>query len=243
LIPEVGAEHEFEIEHMDIRPEFEVLKPYFAKTLKLKKVRIDIMVKFLNGNPIIQKASSNDLKKINRDIIDSVKFQFVIKEIIGKPATGKENLLDVKQVLEQNQSPLYGTEQNLLEDILKNKNIRHYRQLVYLSQKHESKILKLRFILSPFSFVFLLSGNKQYHIVWETLDTEEATYIWHCEKTLSALKIKLKEIDADIGKIRIGGRQAYLGTQADKFSRIVHDYSNERKGFIVWKDSLEEKLL
>jgi hypothetical protein len=34
------------------------------------------------------------------------------------------------------------------------------------------------------AFVFLLIGEYQYHIVMETLDTEEATYIWHVPKVL-----------------------------------------------------------
>jgi hypothetical protein len=35
--------------------------------------------------------------------------------------------------------------------------------------------------------VFLLSGSYQYHLVWETLDTEEATYIWHIGKSIDEL--------------------------------------------------------
>jgi hypothetical protein len=27
------------------------------------------------------------------------------------------------------------------------------------------------------------------------------------------------------------------------FSRIVHNYSDDRKGFVVWKDDLEERLV
>jgi hypothetical protein len=45
------------------------------------------------------------------------------------------------------------------------------------------QILRIRFVLTPFSFLFLLHGNKKYHIVWETLNSEEATYIWHFEKS------------------------------------------------------------
>ncbi len=146
------------------------------------------------------------------------------------------------QANEQN-NPLYGSENELLDDILKNKNVKHYRQLVYLSKKHESKILKLRFVLTPFSFVFLLSGKQQFHIVWETLDTEEATFIWHIDKKIASLKAKLKQIDADLGTIRAKGRQQYMEIQTGNFSRIVHDYSEDRKGFIIWKDMLEEQLI
>ena len=244
LIRNNNVEMEFEIENSEMRPEFEVLKPYFEKILKIKKIKIDVVAKFQNGVPLFHSASSHDLSKINREIIDSVKFHFVSKGIMGRSPSNEENLLDIKQVQANDKdfAALYNSEQDLLNDILKNKNVRHYRQLVYLSQKHESSILKLRFVLSPFSFVFLLSGKQRYHIVWETLDTEEATYVWHIDKTLIALKHRLKIIDSDIGKIRTGGRQQYLGTTSD-FSRVVHDYSDNRKGFIVWKDFLEERLI
>lgn len=245
LIPTNNIEVEFEVENSEMRPEFEVLKPYFVKVLKMKKIKIDVLAKFQNGVPLLHSATSNDLNKINREIIDSVKFHFVSKGIMVRFASNEENLLDINQVQEDGKgsAPLYNSEQDLLDDILKNKNAKHYRQLIYLSQKHESSTFKLRFVLSPFSFVFLLSGKQQYHIVWETLDTEEATYIWHVDKNITALKNKLKQIDAELGTIRSKGRQHYMGAQTDDFSRIVHDYSEGRKGFIIWKDLLEERLV
>lgn len=111
-----------------------------------------------------------------------------------------------------------------------------------MAQKHESTILKMRFVLSPFSFVFLLSGENEYHIVLETLDTEEATYLWHIEKDRQMLKAKLAEIDQQLSFIRNNGRQEFLESKPSNFSRIVHDYAEGQKGFISWKDALEERL-
>ena len=79
-------------------------------------------------------------------------------------------------------------------------------------------------------------------MVWETLDTEEATYIWHIEKTVHELERKIREIDKLLGLIRINGRQEYLEKNPENFSRIVHGYSEDQKGLIIWKDLLEEKL-
>src|SRR5947199_5019631 len=78
---------------------------------------------------------------------------------------------------------LFSSEAALFDDILNIKNSKHYLQLKYLSSKHEASVLKLRFVLQPFSFLFLLAAEKKYHIIWETLDSEEATYIWHTNKT------------------------------------------------------------
>lgn len=140
-------------------------------------------------------------------------------------------------------SDLYGSEEELLENILNNQQIKHYRQLKYLASRHERNILKLRFVLTPFSFVFLMAGNQYYHLVLETLDTEEATYIWHIKKDINSLRNKLDDIDRDIETIRNKGRQFFLEQEPVEFSKVLHDYSDERRGFVIWKDQLEERLV
>ena len=111
-----------------------------------------------------------------------------------------------------------------------------------LSDLHLGNVLKIRFVLSPFAFVFLLAGKEQYHIVMETLDTDEATYIWHTSKEVSELKNTLHNVDKDLNKIRNDGRFAFLQSIPINFSRVLHDYSDERNGFVIWKDDLEQYL-
>ena len=86
-------------------------------------------------------------------------------------------------------------------------------------------------------------GIEQFHIVMETLDTEEATYIWHINKNIQLLRQNLLTIDKDLNIIRNKGRHVFLDNQPENFSRILHDYSDERKGFVIWKDILEERLV
>ena len=216
-VKETNMDLEFEIENDDIRPEFEVLKSYFSKILNLKQVKIDLFAEFVNDKLISQMAQSPDLEKFNREIIDTVKFKFVTKNYFGKVPISKfqRNLLDINQLQtgENGNSQLFDTEEEILESILKNRSFRHYRQIRYLANSHLSSILKIRFVLSPFSFVFLLSGAEQFHIVMETIDTEEATYIWHIDKDITLLKYKLKEIDLSINVIRNEGRQIFLESQ------------------------------
>jgi hypothetical protein len=38
------------------------------------------------------------------------------------------------------------------------------------------------------------------------------------------------------------GRQAYLEIAPENFSRIVHDYSEDNRVFVLWKSQLEERL-
>ena len=237
-----GKEVEFEIANLNVRPEFSVLKPYFIRFLKSTTVLAEIRATLQHNRLVFKSASSDDLDKINREVIESVKFRFLNKEIIkGLPAS-EENLLDAEKIQGGFKQLIYANEDELLESILALKQYKHHRHLRYLSQKHERTIVKLRFVLEPFSFVFLLAGNNQYHLVWETLNTEEATYIWHIEKSAYELERSIKRVDSLLGQIRSKGRHQYLETNPEQFSRIVHDYSNDQKGFIIWKDQLEEKL-
>jgi len=242
-IEEIQADLDFDIENLGIRPEFEVLKPYFAKALKSKNVKIRIHAEFENRKIVSQLATSTDISKISREIIEGVKFRFITKHFLEKPKSeDSTELIDINQ-LQADKESLYHSGEELLSDILNNKNYRHKRHLQYLADRHEKTILKIRFVLSPFSFVFLLKGKEHFHLILETLDTEEATYNWYFDADKRKLPGILKLIDEDLNTIRNKGRQAFLENAPVNFSRVHHDYSDDKKGFIIWKDSLEERLI
>ena len=230
----------FEIENEEFRPEFEVLKPYFIKVLKSKSVMIDIYAELENGVILSQLATSSDIENINKEIVESVKFQFLNKTFVGQIPTSKQNILTTNE-LPKNQN-IYSDAESILEDLLKVKQYKHSKHIQFLADKHERNVMKLRFALQPFSFVFLIAGEQNYHIILETLDTEEATYIWHTDKSKTAILEAVKQIDKELNIIKEKGRQAYLETNPQNFSRIVHDYSDNNKGFIIWKGQLEERL-
>lgn len=240
---EMKTELEFDIENFEIRPEFEVLKAYFSKTLKLKNITVTIHAEFVEGKLISQLALSYDIKKITRGLIESVKFTFIEKTFLGKPnAIGKENLLDINQLQNEKNAKLYDSGYELLNDFLQNQSYKHQKHLHYLAEHHDRSILKIRFVLNPFSFVFLLAGKTGFHIVLETLNTEEATYIWHFDNDKQSLPNKLMLIDSYLNTIRKDGRQIFIKNAPNNFSRILHDYSDERKGFIIWKDLIEVRI-
>jgi Uncharacterized protein conserved in bacteria len=244
-VPEIPIEAEFEVENKEMRPEFEVLKPYFAKFLKVKSIRVNLSYEIEFDKIKSHIAFSEDLDKINKELVEAVKFRFVSKNLVGRiPDVKSNNLLDVHQLQESSiDNSLYKSGEELIDEILKIKDVKHYEQLRYLATKHDRSVLRVRFVLLPFSFVFLLTGEYQYHIVWETLDTEEATYIWHIEKHKPTLKNKLREIDQDLGYIRSNGRQAFIDKPRENFSRIIHDYGDAKKGFILWRDQLQSRLV
>lgn len=245
FVEEFKQDINFEIENADIRPEFEVIKEYFIKLLKKKIITVDIEIHYSAYEIISANATSEDIDKINSGIIDSVRFEFVKREIISFKGKSVDitilNTID-NLITDKNATKLFKTEQDIIDDILSVKNSKHYHQLKYLSAQHLSSVLKIRFILQPFSFLFLLVGERQYHIVWETLYREEATYIWHFEKTMDALRSGLKEIEIILNEIKATSKIDYLKKEHDNFSRVMHDYSDAKSGFVAWKGAMEEKL-
>ncbi|OWW24467.1 hypothetical protein B4Q04_14205 [Zobellia sp. OII3] len=235
-----GASLEFEIENEEVQPEYEVLKPYFAKVLNSKSITVRIQIGFENDTVVSQLATSEDIDHINKEIVDSVKFQFIEQKFIRSGKFGnKEDIEEGSKTI----GSFFGSEENLLENLLKNSDYVHHKQLLYLSNKHLYEKLKIRFVLNPFSFVFLLEGEQKFHIVLETLDTKEATYVWHLSKEHSFFKIELEHINRKLNWIRNNGRQSFLETKRENFSRIIHDYSEDKKGFYKWKNALEERLV
>ncbi len=232
----------FDIENWNVRPEFEVLKPYFEKYLKSKIISIHIIVVIKEDTIIAQTATSIEIQKLNREIIESVRFSFVDKVYFGRSTASQNDELLYQLKTSDDTNPIYASGEALLNDVLNKGQYRHQIQLKYLADLHEGEVLKIRFVLSPFSFVFLLAGTTKYHVVMETLDTDEATYIWHIPKNIGELKNALKIIESDLNKIRNDGRQEFLKTSPVNFSRVLHDYSDERKGVIIWRDAIEERL-
>ncbi|MFA5298367.1 MAG: DEAD/DEAH box helicase family protein, partial [Lutibacter sp.] len=239
-IIEMNTVLDFQVENIEIRPEFEVLKPYFIKILKSKTISVELFAEFENGKLVSQLALSLEIERINKDIVEGVKFQFLNKGLLGKFTSQNKNILTSDEL--QDQKKVYADAEELLNKILQNKQYKHSQHIQFLAYKHENQTMKIRFVLNPFSFVFLLAGEQLYYIILETLDTEEATYIWHTPKNKSLLIEEVKQIENQLNIIKEKGRQAFLENSPENFSRIMHDYSDNNKGFILWKTLVEEKI-
>ena len=215
--------------------------------MKKKVIAAQVEIRFTDKGIISTDASSEDIDKINSSIIDNVRFEFVKKEMLtfkGNPENSAvintlDNLLGKDKVVA---GKIFKSEQDLIDDILNIKDSKHYYQLKFLSSQHLSAVLKIRFVLKPFSFLFLLPGEKKYHIVWETLNSEEATYIWHFEKSMDALRKGLKEIETILNEIKVTSKLDYLKKEHYNFSRVIHDYTEIKSGFTAWKGMLDDKL-
>jgi superfamily II DNA or RNA helicase len=246
FIEELGQEIAFEIENSDIRPEFEAVKEYFIKILKKKLIVTEIEIRYNENQVLSAIASSEDINKINSDIIDSVRFEFIKKRILPFKERNDENpILNTSDTLlgQPSLKEMFKSDKDLIDDILSVKDSKHYHHLKYLASQHLSSVLKIRFVLQPFSFLFLLQGDKKYYMVWETLNSEEATYIWQFEKTMDALRNGLKDIEDVLTEMKNTGKQDYLKKDHPNFSRVIHDYSGAKQGFTIWKGLLEQRLV
>jgi superfamily II DNA or RNA helicase len=247
FIEELSQEILFEITNADIRPEFSAIRDYFIKALKKKLISVDIAVRFDDSQILSATAISEDIDSINSQMIDGIRFEFVKREIFnGKGKTIDDKVTHtIDDLLNQNNGSkiLFSSEATLFDDILNVKNAKHYLHLKYLSSKHEASILKLRFVLQPFSFLFLLAGETKYHVIWETLDSEDATYVWHTDKTRESLRNTFAQIEKILQDIKTNGRQTFLEKENSNFSKVIHDYSDLKKGFVAWKGELEERLI
>lgn len=240
---------EVTIPNYDIREEFDAVKNYFANVLNTKKIEVTVNIEIIDGNVTSMEAKSPEIEKIDKQLIDNVKFEFVksttkkkIKVEIDKSLFTMDEYFDTFADEKFKSNTFYKNDKELFEDLLTISDTKHYKNLRFLSSKHSYDIMKLRFVHKPFSFIFLIKGERNYHIVWETLDTEEATYVWHITKDISILKMTLRKIEDIINVIKVEGKTAYINSTDDAFRRIYHDYSNLVDGFVKWKGELESIL-
>ena len=239
---------ELTITNYDIREEFDAVKNYFANVLKTKKIQVTATIELSDYEVTSTVAKSPEIDKINKDLIDNVKFEFV-------KATKKKISIDIdKNLFTMDEyfatfaeekfklNNFFNNDKDFFDDLLNISNTKHYKHLRFLSSKHLHNIMKLRFIHKPFSFIFLIQGDRNYHIIWETLDTEEATYVWHITKDLNVLKLTLQKLEDIFKVIKVQGKTAYINTADEPFRRIYHDYSELVDGFVKWKGELENIL-
>jgi len=243
---------ELTIPNYDIREEFDAVKNYFANVLRTKKIQVTANIEITDNEITSKNAKSPEIDKIDKQIIDNVKFEFVKSTMkkklnveIDKSLFTMDEYFNTFADEKFQSNTFYKNEKELFEDLLQISNTKHYKHLRFLSSKHSHEIMKLRFVHKPFSFIFLIQGDRNYHIIWETLDTEEATYVWHIDKDIKdikVLKLTLQKIEDIINVIKVQGKTAYLNSADEPFRRVYHDYSELVDGFVKWKGELENIL-
>ena len=103
--------------------------------------------------------------RINKEVVESVKFQFLNKGLLKQFTPKKQNIVTFDEL--QEQGKINSNAEELLNEILKNKQYKHSQHIQYFADRHESKVMKIRFVLNPYSFLFLLSGEQNYFVILE----------------------------------------------------------------------------
>lgn len=259
FIPDFEMEVDFKIANEHLLAEFEPIKFWFAKKLKVKEIKVAVRADLYDDGEFECFAKSIHIDQITPAFIEGVKYQRTAALIktpkisdINKALFSSEDIFDQLDTKDPEGNAFNQSEMDILNHFLKDANIRNKQQLQYLAGNKQSENYPLRYTLAPhFGFIFLVEGDQNNHFIWELLNSH-ATYIWSIEKGEQAIHLQYKRIEATINSIRSSGRgpykQAYHATHIDQdlaFRVINHAsiHSNFSDSFLKWKHKLNEHLI
>ena len=242
------------LQNPHIIPEFDHVKPFFAKAIGKRKIEIMGSAHIDEDGQMNINCQSEEINQINEELITSVK-RLKLKDSILNPkvVAVDKSLFTPDEYFDSDEDNLLGntlrkTDKDLLNEILRIEDIRNKKHLIYLSGKLQSNKTRLKFTLSPkFGFLFHVEGNEMDHFIWELLNSH-ATYIWSIEREGISIERKFQLLEKEINFIRDNGRMVFLRNQTTSnfvFSKINHGSSGSNliDGFPKWKLRVNEKLV
>lgn len=245
----VNQELEITIYNEAIKKEFNAVKNYFANVLQTKKIYVEVALEVLEGSVTKETIRSREIEQIDANTVERVQAEFVGGIInLRREVDSEHTLFTLEELMntitgEDINSGIFHEEaKELMEDAIKQVRTKHHNHLGFLSRRHLHQLTKLRLVLKPFSYVFLLEGTKHYHLIWETHNTEEATYVWSVSKNPEELAEHLAWVGRTISMLKANNKNDYVRSAPDGFSRVIHDYSDPVAGFKKWKADIEELL-
>lgn len=239
---------EITIKNEQIKKEYDSVKDYFANILNSRMIEIILNIDLIDNELSEFKAISPEIDKIDNSFIKLVeheKSKAIKTEYNKSEEENKNSILTKEEFLKaiideiQGLENSYENDEELIKALIAIIDTKHYKQLRYLSKMHSYKIMRLRYVKKPISFIFMIEIKAQCYFIWETLNTEEATYVWSSPNEKNKLKAKLKELEIIISNIQVNGKLSYINAKKDQFNRVFHDYSENNRGFEVWKKELE----
>lgn len=247
-----------QIQNDNIRPQFDNIKQWFSRKLKTKKIRVKIVYTLTDNNINIISVKSEDIDKIDQNLIESIKIQRTLDIVrairpdeIDKTLFTSDNLYSL-YIKDDSGENIFGqTEIDILDTLIKNSNVRNKRELNYLSSHVQSLNYKIRFTSYPnFGFIFLAEGKLNNHFIWELLNSH-ATYVWTIEKGDIEIELQYNRIESTINKILKCGRDEYKKSYKTKLFDIdlICNFINHTEkdtlslnGFPRWKQRIHELI-
>lgn len=234
----------FEIYNSCLKKEFDSIKNYFEKALGTKRIEIQISVEVRMETILNKTATSIQISQITENLIQQVEDNIIHETVANNDKNNFEILEKIKPFLKMFNIDEAKKTNWLLNALLKKTKTKHYNHLRFLSNKHLSELVNLKITPKPVSFIFLIKENQNYFVVWESYNTEEATYIWKLEESEEKLLLaSVEEIVDKIKWLRNNNKLPYIKEKPKNFIRLEHDYSGDDMGFKKWKKELEEFLL
>lgn len=241
--------HPVEINNVSLRPEFEYIKPYFVKRLG-KSFLVKINLVLLDNQVHDFVASSNDIDRINGQLIDSIKTESVLNLQHFKNDRQDKTLYSTEELLAHNKelSLLNLPANDILEILIANGKVKNVRQLEYLAKDKQSLNECVLFTVKPiFGFIFNVAKDNSC-FVWELLNSH-ATYVWKTNNATNLMNI-FKIVEEAIAAITHNGRDAYkkhynsLSFPPYDFKVVEHASENldENERFIEWRNKLEKVI-
>jgi len=257
-IKKLNQSIDFKITHENILAEFDNIKYWFSKKLKIKKFKVKAYFTLIDNQLTEFSATSKDIDSIDQNLIEGVKVQRTLEitksirpQEIDKGLFTADDLysLDNKNDLEGN--IFNQTEKDILEMLIEKGNVRNKRELTYLSGSKQSLNYRIRFTNHPnFGFIFTTEGELNNHFIWELLNSH-ATYIWTIEKGKKEIELQYKRIETTINTILDCGREQYkraYKTNNQDNDLILNVIYHKDKGsqlideFPKWKHRINELI-
>lgn len=250
----------FKIHNTHLKKEFENIKHWFSKKLRLKEnISASVSITISNGEILETKATSLEIDKITPELIDTVRETRTIGLAKILPETNNQRNLYTTEDIFESLRKGQGSERNVFDqsemdilNIIINKGkVRNKQHISYLADVLQSLDNKIRYTLKPhFGFLFLVEENNHFYFVWELLNSH-ATYIWTAKDMHINNSIQYERIEKAFNFIRLNGREKYK--QAYKSGNIDNDLifkSLEHSGvdltpeisFELWKKKINNFL-
>jgi hypothetical protein len=257
-IPELKQMLRFKVNNDFLLPEFEFIKSYFMKALGTRKFDVKAIIFLEQGKTVETRATSAVIKKIDENLIDSIKY-IHNQRITKAPFKGNidKTLFTADEIFGEFGENEFGnvfdqSEEEILRQILEKAKVRNRKQLEFLAGVKQAEGSRLKFTLHPwFGFLFTVEGERMNHFIWELLNSH-ATYIWSLDKGDEALARQYRRVEDAINQVRNSGReqykQAWHSSHIDQdlvFNVIHHQDANSPfvDGFVKWRHRLGELMI
>lgn len=249
---------DFRIPNDNILQEFNNIKYWFSKKLKIKKFTVKVYFTLVNGDFSEYTAKSTQIDKIDQNLIEGVKVHRTLEIAKSIKPLDIDNSLFTSDDLYSldNANDLEGnvfkqTEKDILDILIEKSNVRNKKELTYLSGSKQSLNYRIRFTNHPnFGFIFLAEGEMNNHFIWELLNSH-ATYVWTIEKDIGNVELQYKKIEFIVNTIMNCGRDKYKRTYKtsnqdnDLILNIIYHKNKESHlidEFPKWKHRLNELI-